>query len=84
MFGGTGRRPLGIAYRLNQPGRVGIAIVRGRRHVVRRLAVRTVPAGRTVRLRLSAKGLPPGTYRVRLRVTRGKHVMTSTLTARRL
>jgi outer membrane biosynthesis protein TonB len=84
VFGGTGRRPLEIAYRLNQPGRVGVAVLRGKRRVVRRFVVRTVPAGRTVRLKLSAKGLPRGTYRVRLTVTRGKHVVTSALTAGRL
>lgn len=84
VFGGTSRRPLAIAYRLNQPGRVGVTVLRGKRKVVRRYAVRTVPAGRTVQLKLSANGLRKGEYRVQLTVKRGRHTVTSVLAADRL
>ncbi len=51
LYGGTRRRPLGIAYRVGQPGRVTV----------------TVRSGRRIVKRFAARQRDPGTYRVRLR-----------------
>lgn len=83
VFGGRTGRPLGIGYRLGSRGRVTVTVTRGSR-TVRRFAARTVPSARTQRLRLSARGLPVGEYRVRLQVRSGNSTTTSTLFARRL
>jgi beta-glucosidase len=64
-FGGSGGRPLGIAYRLGSRARVRVVVLRGRR-VVRRFRVRVRRGGRTYRFRVPSRGLPPGEYRVRL------------------
>lgn len=66
-FGGRTLRPLGISYRLNRPARVTVTLLRGTR-AVRRLRAAQDGAGRTVRLRLPARGLRRGDYRVRLSV----------------
>jgi dienelactone hydrolase len=63
VFGGRGGKPLDIRLRLNTPARVAVTVRRGKRSV-RRFAARNRPAGRTIRLRLPARGGPRGTYRV--------------------
>lgn len=83
VFGGTSGRPLGIAYRLGLAGRVTVTVTRGSRTVKR--YTRTISAGaRTQRIRLSAKGLAVGDYRVRLQVRSGRQATTAALVARRL
>lgn len=84
-FGGSSRRSLGISYRLAKAGRVGVTVLRGNR-VVKRFSSRAVGARRTYRLRLSARGLGRGEYRVRLsgQAAQGGETITSTLTARKL
>jgi hypothetical protein len=84
VFGGTTRRPLGIAFRVSSPSRVSVSVLRGRR-VVKRFRTRTRAARRTHRLRLTPRGLRRGPYRVVLRVRpRGGTPLTATLTSRRL
>jgi len=51
LYGGARRRPLGIAYRVGQPGRVTVTVRSG---------------GRVVK-RFAARQRDPGTYRLRLR-----------------
>ncbi len=83
VFGGRTARPLGIAYRLGLAGRVTVMVTRGSRTVKR--YTRTLAAGaRTQRIRLSAKGLPTGDYRVRLQARSGGQTTTAALVARRL
>lgn len=84
VFGGRRTRSLGIAYRLNQPGRVQIKVANRFERVVRRFPAREVAAGRTQRLALPARGLGRGEYRVKLSVTRGGRTSTTTLTATRI
>jgi len=55
LYGGRNRRVLGIAYRVSQPARVGVAVTRG---------------GRTVR-RFAFRQRDPGTYRLRVRPRTG-------------
>ena len=55
VFGGTGRRPLGIAYRLSRPGRVTVEVLRGTRRV-QRFATRSRRASRTYRNTLQRAG----------------------------
>jgi beta-glucosidase len=78
-FGGSTRRPLGIAYRLARAGRVSVVVLRGKR-VAKRYRTRRRRAGRIYRLRVSSRRLRRGDYRVRLRAGR----LRSTLTSRRL
>ena len=63
MFGGRGRKPLDIRFRLNTAARVEVTVARGKRFV-RRFAPRNRPAGRTIRMRVPARGNPRGAYRV--------------------
>ena len=83
MFGGTGRRPLGIAYRLARPGRVTVEVLRGTRRV-KRFATRSRRASRTYRNTLAARGRPAGDYRVRITVRSGRATVRSVLVSRRL
>ncbi len=83
VFGGRRGAPLGIAVRVSQRARVSLTARRGRR-VVRRFRARTVPAGRTRRLRLPAAGLPRGRYTIRVAARRGGGVVRAALGARRL
>ena len=84
VFGGRTNRALGVSYRLGRAGRVTVEVLRGSR-VVRRLgATTTRAAGRTFRLRVSARGLRVGSHRVRVRVTGAGSPTTAALTARRL
>ena len=80
VFGGAPRpRALRISLRLAESRRAAVVVRRGRR-VVKRFPPRTLAAGRVHRLRLSARGLARGKYRIVLRA--GDAV--ATLTARRL
>ena len=82
-FGGK-RRALGIAFRLTEPASVEVTVRRAGR-VVKRFAARPRPAGRTIRLSLSARGLRRGDYQVTLRArTPGGRTVTRTLGSRRL
>lgn len=84
VFGGTGRRPLRISYRLARAARVTVTVTRGAR-VVRRFAARRDLSGRTVRRIVPLRGLRRGTYRVKLSaVTQAGERISSTLAARRL
>jgi hypothetical protein len=81
-FGGSTGRPLGISFRMSRAGTARIRVTQGA-HTVKTYA-RRVKAGRTQRLRLSARGLRTGDYRARLVVRSGVSVTRSTLLARRL
>ena len=82
-FGGTGRTPLRIAYRLTSTGDVTVTVTRGRR-VVKRFVRRGQAAGRTYRLTLPSRRLRRGDYRVQLRAVSGEDQIAATLVARRL
>ncbi len=84
VFGGLDTRSLGIAYRLARGARVSITVTDRRERVVRRFKATDPPVGKVQRLRLSARGLARGDYRVKLSVTRDNRTTTETLTARRL
>ena len=82
-FGGSGGAALQAAYRLSAPGQVTVTVSRGRK-VVKRFRTQHQPANRTLRARLSSRGLRRGDYTVRLHVTRGEDVVTAKLSARRI
>jgi hypothetical protein len=82
-FGGTRRRSLGISYRLNSAARVSLTVKRGKRVVKRYKAASRKPKT-TYRLRLRARGLAAGDYKVTISVVRGKSTVRSTLVSRRL
>ena len=80
VFGGAPRpRALGISVRLAETRRAALT-VRRRGRVVRRTRPRTLAGGRTHRLRLSARGLTRGKYRITLSAGGA----TARLVARRL
>ena len=84
VFGGTTRRPLGIAFRLSTPSRVSIRVLR-KGKVVKRFRTSTRAARRTHRLRLPERGLRRGAYRVVLRAKpRGGAAVRAVLTSRKL
>jgi hypothetical protein len=83
VFGGTGRRSLGIAYRLSRPGRVSVEVFQGKRRV-HRFATHSRRASRTYRNTFSSEGAARGDYRVRVTVRSGKAKLTSVLVSRRL
>ncbi len=84
VFGGSGGRALGIAYRVGTRARVGVVVRRGHK-VVRRFSTRSLKPGRTVRRRVASKGLPRGRYRVQITVTPKRGVATrASLYAQRL
>jgi hypothetical protein len=82
-FGGTGGRPLGIAYRLARRARVSLAVSQGKR-LVKRYRARTRKGGRVYRLRIRSARLGRGDYRVRLVARAGRQRVRSTLVSRRL
>ena len=84
-FGGPTKASLGIAYRLGHDvDGVSIDVLRGAK-VVRHLATAGRELARvTYRVRLVSTGLPPGTYRVRLTVRYGRHLLRAELASRRL
>ncbi|MEO8687558.1 MAG: PPC domain-containing protein [Solirubrobacteraceae bacterium] len=83
VFGGTGRRPLGIAYRLSRPGKVTVEVFKGTKRV-RRFATRSRRASRTYRNTIRSRGRARGDYRVRVTVRSGTARLTSILVSRRL
>ena len=83
MFGGTGRRSLGIAYRIARPGRVTVEVFKGRKRV-RRFAAKSRRARRPTVTRSGSQGRPRGDYRVRVTVRSGKAKVVSVLVSRRL
>jgi hypothetical protein len=83
VFGGTGKRPLGIAYRLSRPGRVTVDVLRGKERL-QRFKTRSRKAKRTYRNTFKATGRPRGEYRVRVTVRSGKATLRSVLVSRRL
>lgn len=83
VFGGRGARALGISFRLAREGRVAVEVRRGRR-VVRRFPASVRRAGVIHRLRLSARGLRRGRYRVRLRYSGDQATLRASLYAQRL
>ena len=85
VFGGRRAEPLGIAFRVATSSRVSVVVRRGSK-VVRRFKTRTRRAHTTHRLRLPAKGLRRGKYRVNVRVVprNGRARVSATLLARRL
>jgi len=83
VFGGRGRRALGVAFKLAAPSRVAVEVLRGSR-VVRRYPTVTRPGGVTQRLRFAGRG-PRGDYRFRLTARRPDGTaVRAILTARRL
>jgi hypothetical protein len=84
VFGGRRGRALGIAYRVATRSRVAVVVRRGRK-VVRRFPTRSQRPRRTVRLRLGARKLPRGRYRVLITVRPERGVATrASLFAQRL
>jgi hypothetical protein len=79
-FGGRTGRAMRISFRLGRRARARVDVRRGRR-VVRTFRARSYRAGVFHRLRVPARGLRPGLYRVRVRIAGGP---TATLAARRL
>jgi hypothetical protein len=82
LFGGDRRRPLGITFQVDRPARVVLTVKRGKR-LVRRIVLRRASARRTYRLRLAARRLPPGRYRVRIEARSGTERAVATALARR-
>jgi len=83
VFGGASNRTLGISYRLTRSGQVTVSLLRGSKSK-RLAATATRGANRTFRLRLPAKGLRRGSYRIRVSVRARGRLTSATLTARRL
>ena len=83
VFGGSNRRPLGVAFRLSSAARVGVVVRRGKR-VIRRFAVRPRQANRVVRLRLRPRRLRRGTYSFTLTARQGQTRVVTRLYARRI
>jgi hypothetical protein len=83
VFGGTTGVPLAGSYRIAARGKVTITVLRGRR-VVKRFATVERAAGRNFRFSLSARGLPPGAYTVRLLAQSGEDQVSTVLVSRRL
>jgi hypothetical protein len=83
VFGGARNRSLGLSFRLGDAASVRVTVSRGSK-VLKTFKTITGVAGRTYRLRFSARHRPRGDYRVRLVATAGATKVTSTLTSRRL
>ena len=83
VFGGPGRRALGISVVLTRPASVAVTVRHGKR-VVKRFAARFVAANRTYRVSLPSKRLARGDYRVSIEVRQGSERVVNTLTSRRL
>jgi len=80
-FGGKGRQPLGIVYRLSQPARVTVVVKRGRR-TIKRFKTRRRSPGKTYRLRLRPR--VRGNVQVTLTARLGNRTVRSRLVARGL
>ena len=61
VFGGRSRRPLRVAVRTIEPARATLAIRRGAR-TIRRLRLGEVRPGGVRRVRITSRGLAPGSY----------------------
>ena len=83
MFGGSRNASLAIAARLNQSARVSVTVRRGSR-VVKRFKAKMYPSTRTIRLKLSSRGLSRGTYKITIDATRPGRSASLTVAARRL
>ena len=84
VFGGRTDRPLAISFRLANPARVTVTVLRGAK-VGKRFGPAQHRAGVTQHLRLGAKGLSRGDYRVRISFpVAGGKPLTLTLVSRRL
>ena len=83
VFGGRTGTPLSASYRLGRRARVSLRITRGTR-TVRRYKARTRAANRTFRIRVPARALARGEYRVRIAVVRGRRTTRGAITGRRL
>jgi hypothetical protein len=83
VFGGSRRVPVRLSYRLAQATKVSVQLLRGKR-TVRRVKTRTRKGGQTYSVRFGARGLRPGTYRLRLVAGSGRGRVTRTITVRRL
>ena len=82
-FGGTTRRGLRVAYRLNRDARVRVEVLRGQR-VVKRTAQVAREAGRTFRVRVDRGLRRRGDYRIRLTASRAGAREVRVLVSRRL
>jgi hypothetical protein len=83
VFGGSSGAPLGVSFRLGRAATVEVEVRRNGRVVHTAKAARYT-AGRTYRMRFSARGRSAGDYDVVLRAGAGKRRRAITLTARRL
>ncbi len=83
VFGGSNRRPLGIAFRTSSAARVTVVVLRGRR-VARRFGPRSVSKRRIYRLTLKAAGRAHGDYVIRITARSGTAGATRVLTSRLL
>jgi len=82
-FGGRANRSVGVSYRLGEPSRVRVRVLRGGR-TVKSFPAREVAAGVLVRLRFDAERRPRGDFSfvIDARSSRGR--VTATLVARRI
>ena len=83
VFGGASNRPLNVSFRLVDPARVRVDVLRGDK-VVKKFGPTSRRAAVTHRLRVDPKSLPRGEYRVRITVFIGTRPLVTTLVARRL
>lgn len=82
-FGGPRARPLTVRLRTDRRARVQVTLTRGSQAVARGTGV--IAGERPRRLRVGARGLPQGTYQMRIAVAvPGQRPVRATLTARRL
>jgi len=83
VFGGRTATPLSASYRLGRRAGVSARITRGS-ETVRRYKARTRSANRTYRIKVPARALRRGEYRVRITVVRGRRTTRGAITGRRL
>lgn len=84
VFGGRTDRALNVSFRLADPARVTVTVLRGT-EVIKRFGPTARRGGVTQRLRLGAKGLARGDYRLRISLpVAGGKTLISTLVTRRL
>ena len=84
VFGGRGRRPAGVAFRVASPSRVSVrAPARQAGRPAHRGAAAALPAARTG-CASAPRGWRAGVYRVRLTARHGGRTVRATLAATRL
>jgi hypothetical protein len=83
VFGGSNATPLSASYRLGRRARVSARITRGSK-TVRRYKARTRSANHTYRIKVPARTLSRGEYRVRISVKRGRRTTRGAITGRKL